>query len=117
MIDRVRILFSFPFSHGNVARFECLLPDRQGGPSVGYLIWRTEVALCGRERYAFEQSSLFLAYFDNDVRDCISRFKPNIFCPTFDSNVFLLNEEEEEVFNAQIICFKLFFKFFEDKQR
>lgn len=75
--------------------------------AVGYLIWRTEVALCEKRKTRAEQ--LFLAYFDNDVRDFI--LMPNIFLPHF--RLERVPFEEEEVFNARII-FLLFF--FEDRQ-
>lgn len=93
VIDRVRNFFFLFFFFFFIETWPVSNTWPQGGPSVGYLIWRTEVALCGRKRYAFERSSC-CSYFDNDVRDCI--FEPNIFLPHFS----LERVPFEEVFNA-----------------
>lgn len=110
VIDRVRnffpffFFFPFLFSHWKRGPFLSTWPAGWSKP-VGYLIWRTEVALCEKRKTRAEQ--LFLAYFDNDVRDFI--LMPNIFLPHFRLST-RVPFEEEEVFNARIIFLLFFFE-------
>ena len=60
--------------------------------------------MCEKRKTRAEQ--LFLAYFDNDVRDFI--LMPNIFLPHFRLST-RVPFEEEEVFNARIIFLLFFF--------